>query len=206
MELEIKVCGNKEVNNLREVINLNPEYIGFIFYDQSKRNVTSTPLIPTSTNYKPKRVGVFVNEGEQMIRSKVDEYKLDIVQLHGDETPEFTGKINDFIPVFKAFQVNNLFNFDSLNSYLSVCYKFLFDTSSKGYGGSGKKFDWELLAHYNSNKPFILSGGIDVQDVALIRNLNHPMLSGIDLNSKFEISPGLKNINKLSTFIKNIRQ
>lgn len=206
MSLEIKVCGNTEFKNFSEVCNLNPEYVGFIFYPKSKRYVESPSLITKVESCKSKRVGVFVNATEQEIRDKVIEFNLDFIQLHGDETATLTAKINEFIPAFKTFQINNNFDFNILIPYLSTCYKFIFDTSSKDYGGSGKKFNWELLENYTLHKPFILSGGIEAEDVEKIRTLSHPMLSGIDLNSKFEISPGIKDIPKLSAFIKKIRK
>lgn len=204
-KLQIKVCGNTMSQNLAEVCNLQPDFIGFIFYDKSKRFVDNPLNITQPKGSKAKRVGVFVNATIQEIFQNIDKFKLDYIQLHGDESAEFCAKINRNKPVFKAFQVNNNFNFNILSNYLSSCYYFLFDTSSNKYGGSGKKFDWSLLKGYNLDKPFILSGGISEYDVDNIKNINHSKLIGIDLNSKFEISPGIKNIPKLSNFLSKIR-
>ncbi|MCF6351787.1 MAG: phosphoribosylanthranilate isomerase [Cyclobacteriaceae bacterium] len=205
MRLEVKVCGNTEANNLQQVCNLNPDYVGFIFYAKSKRFVENPAFVAKVEGCKAKRVGVFVNASVRFIQDKVQTYKLDIVQLHGDETPSFCQNVSKIKPVFKAFQVNNNFNFDNLNNYKSVCSIFLFDTSYAAYGGSGKKFDWRLLNDYKLTKKFFLSGGIGPEDAEKIKKLNHPMLMGIDVNSRFETAPGIKNIEKISTFITKIR-
>lgn len=205
MKLEIKVCGNTETENLKEVCKLQPDYVGFIFYAKSKRYVKFFKTVAKINGCKAKRVGVFVNESLENINQYVEDYALDIIQLHGDETAEFCQKVSKIRPVFKAFLINDKFNFNILNNYKSSCNKFLFDTSSKMYGGSGKKFDWQLLSAYKLNIPFILSGGIGSDDIENIESIQHPMLNGIDLNSGFEIEPGVKNIEKLSAFIKNIR-
>ncbi len=203
-QLKVKVCGNTEANNLQQVCSLNPDYVGFIFYDESKRFVESPAFVPKVEGCKAKRVGVFVNVSVRFIQKKVRDYKLDIIQLHGDETHGFCQKVSKVKPVFKAFQVHNNFNFRSLSAYLPVCSKFLFDTSSATYGGSGKKFDWDTLNYYTLDKPFFLSGGIGPEDAHKIRKLNHPMLMGIDLNSRFETEPGIKNIEVLSLFITTV--
>ncbi len=200
-KLLIKVCGNTLASNLQQVCKLHPNYLGFIFYSKSKRKVAKPEDIVQPANCKAKRVGVFVNTNEQEIREKVDAYQLDIIQLHGNETPEFCTKINKIRPVFKAFQLNSSFNFSILNNYISACYYFLFDTASNTYGGSGNKFDWNLLKDYQLEKPFILSGGISGDDVELIKKIDHPKLIGLDLNSRFETEPGVKDVPKLSQFL-----
>jgi phosphoribosylanthranilate isomerase len=204
-KLQVKVCGNTSFENLGEVGKLQPDYIGFIFYPKSKRYVSKPFNVRQPANCTAKRVGVFVNASEEEILDKVDAFDLDIVQLHGDETPEFCAKINAKKPVFKAFQINNKFNFNNLKSYLSGSYNFLFDASSAQYGGSGKKFDWEVLENYNFEKPFILSGGIAPEDVEKIKKIQHPKMVGIDLNSRFEKRPGIKDIKKLATFLKEFQ-
>lgn len=205
MALEVKICGITNENNLKEVCALHPDYIGFIFYSKSKRLVSTIGAIEKKEGCTAKRVGVFVNANEEEIRAKVRDLNLDIIQLHGDETPEFCTKISRIKPIFKAFQINDSFDYNNLKIYLSSTYKFLFDTASNSYGGSGKKFNWVHLKGYKWNKPFILSGGIGENDAEEILRLNHPKLVGIDLNSKFEIKPGLKDISKLNSFIKQIR-
>ena len=202
--LKIKVCGNREAENMKEVCKLKPEYVGFIFYKNSKRFVVSPDILQNDCSAK--RVGVFVNATIEEIKSKVDLYDLDYIQLHGDETPDLKKKTNQIRPVFKAFQIDNNFNFNKLNYYLSACYMFLFDTTSKSYGGSGQKFDWRLLSKYKASVPFLLSGGIGPEDAVAIKALRHPMLAGIDVNSRFEDSPGVKNIELLSEFIKQIKE
>lgn len=204
-KLFIKVCGNKEINNLEKVCSLQPDFIGFIFYAKSKRFVTDKANIVQPTNCNAKRVGVFVNATENEIMIKINEFQLDYIQLHGNESSEFCQNINTIRPVFKAFQINDKFKFTKLTSYLSACYYFLFDTGSKYYGGSGKKFDWELLKDYNLKKPFILSGGIGKDDVKKIEQINHPKMIGIDLNSGFEIKPGIKDVEKLKNFLNELR-
>ncbi len=205
MYLEIKVCGNTEAENLRKVCNLQPDYVGFIFYNKSKRFVGSPESVARVEGCKAKRVGVFVNASIDYIKRRAEDFELDIIQLHGDETTSFCQKVSKIRPVFKAFQINNNFNFNKLSNYKSACNKFLFDTSSKMYGGSGKKFDWQLLDEYKSDLPFILSGGIGSDDLERLQEINHPMFSGIDLNSRFEVSPGIKDIPTLTSFINNIR-
>lgn len=204
-KLLVKICGNTTTNNLLEVGKLQPDYIGFIFYSNSKRYVANPKDVKQPTHCKAKRVGVFVNADMKDILKKINEFDLDYVQLHGNETPDFCAKINAIRPVFKAFQVNNKFNFNILKGYISSCYYFLFDTFSNQYGGSGKKFDWRIISSYNFHKPFILSGGITEDDVKTIKRLDHPQMIGIDLNSRFEISPGIKDITKLSTFLTKLK-
>ena len=206
MGLEIKVCGNTNPKNLREVCNLTPDYVGFIFYDKSKRFVQNTNAVGKNASCKAKRVGVFVNAGASYIMQVVDEFELDIIQLHGDETPNFCQEMNEIRPVFKAFQINLNFNYNNLTRYKSACNKFLFDTASSMYGGSGKKFDWQLLSKYKLDIPFLLSGGVGPEDLPNIKAIRHPMFSGIDLNSRFETTLGMKDIVSLSTFINNIRK
>lgn len=201
--LKIKVCGNREVNNLKQVAGLNPDYIGFVFYPKSKRVVLAPGDSFKGLN-NVKRVGVFVNATKREIEENTEAYKLDFIQLHGDETPEFCSKIAQIRPVFKAFQINNNFNFSKLNNYLSICYGFVFDATTKHYGGSGKQFDWSKLKEYKWGKPFLLSGGIGPNDIEKIKAFDHPALYGIDINSQFEIEPGVKDINKLEDFFKRL--
>jgi len=203
--LKIKVCGNTQVENLQGVCNLNPDYVGFIFYPKSKRFVSSPKNVRQLNSCKSKRVGVFVNATEEEITQIVEAYELDFIQLHGDESPAFCAKINQIKPVFKAFQIKNKINNSLLNNYMSVCYKFLFDTQSDGYGGSGKHFDWGILKGYNLSKPFILSGGLSPDDATNLLKINHPMLEAIDVNSGFELEPGIKNVNELAAFFNHIR-
>ena len=157
-------------------------------------------------NLQIKRVGVFVNARTEDIKEKVKEYGLSYVQLHGDESPEFCEEIKKFIPVIKAVRINDetkLLN--ELRDYEEACDYFLFDTDSKHYGGTGKKFDWQILESVAIAKPFFLSGGIGLQDVAEINAFDHPMLYAIDINSKFEISHGIKDLKQVEAFIQNLK-
>lgn len=204
--LKIKVCGNREVENLKQVGNLMPDYIGFVFYPKSKRVVKSEGYSFQNIASGVKRVGVFVNASIEDIKEKTKAYNLDYIQLHGNESPEFSEKIGHIRPVFKAFQVNNDFNFTILNNYLSSTYAFVFDTASEQYGGSGKKFNWHKLEEYKKDKPFLLSGGIGPKDIDSIKGFKHSSLLGIDINSRFEISSGMKDIEKLKQFFKQFNR
>lgn len=206
MRVFIKVCGNTTSENIEQVAALQPAYLGFIFYPKSKRYVTKPENTQQPINCKAKRVGVFVNATEEEIRANIKAYNLDIIQLHGDEMPAFCAKINQIKPVFKAFQINNSFDFGILKSYESTCYSFLFDSPSAGYGGSGKSFNWQLLQDYKLNTPFILSGGLGEDNLEMIKKIDHPKMIGIDLNSKFETEPGIKDIDKLSNFLKELNK
>ena len=200
---KLKVCGMKYPDNIRQLLELKPDFIGFIFYKKSKRyvghNLNIKKLnIPESI----KKVGVFVNTTIGDIKEKIKEYQLDFVQLHGDESPEFCKKLKQTgIKINKAFQVDEDFNFSVLKRYETVCDYYLFDTKTKLYGGSGKKFNWKILEKYDNQKLFFLSGGIDLEDVDAINKLKNLNIFAIDINSKFEIEPGIKNIKKIEKFI-----
>ncbi len=205
MPVRIKICGITNNANLQSIYMLNPDYVGFIFYPYSKRYVGNPQQVAAQPMQPIQRVGVFVNPTLQEVSQKILDYKLDVIQLHGHESPEFCSKINKIRPVIKAFQINKNFNFNSLNTYKSACNMFLFDTSTKLYGGSGKKFDWKLLQKYMLPKPFMLSGGIAPNDIHALKKLEHPQLKALDLNSQFELSPGIKNIDLLASFLNQLR-
>jgi phosphoribosylanthranilate isomerase len=134
-------------------------------------------------------------------------WKLDVAQLHGNESPQYCSQIKDSgITVFKAFSVDESFDFATLKAYSGVCDYFLFDTKGRLPGGTGQKFNWQLLENYRGDVPFFLSGGIDPDDVDAIRDFQHPQLFGIDINSCFEISPGIKDAGKVNKFIDEIRK
>lgn len=207
-ELKIKICGMRDPENISGVVAALPDYLGFIFYPKSKRFVGFEPSpemfaeIPASI----KKVGVFVDESPEKVLEISKKWNLDVVQLHGQETPEFCLQIrNSGINVFKAFAVGESFDFATLKAYSGVCDCFLFDTKGLLPGGTGKKFNWQLLESYKLNVPFFLSGGIDPGDIEAIRDFSHPQLFGIDINSGFEISPAVKNIQKVKKFNAEIR-
>ena len=198
----VKVCGLKDQENLNSIAEQNPDFIGMIFYYPSKRNVTST----LSYNGTIKKVGVFVNSSIQIIESKIQEFGLDYIQLHGNETPKFCEELYlKGYQIIKAFSVNADFNFEDLKPYIGFCKYFLFDTKAELPGGNGIKFNWEILNHYKEQVPFLLSGGIQNRDIENILNLNFPYLIGIDINSKYEIEPGIKNIELVNKTINKIK-
>ena len=199
----IKVCGLKEINNINQLNEIDIDLMGFIFYNKSSRFID---FEINNSHITKKKVGVFVNESLKNIKKKIKNYNLNYVQLHGDETPKFSEKLMNYCKVIKAFRISENFDFDSTNQYTDCCDLFLFDTFSKNFGGSGKKFDWKRLKDFNKKK-FILSGGIDINSVDEINNIKNEndYLLGIDINSRFEISPGLKDIKKVNMFIKKLK-
>ena len=192
--MKLKVCGLKDRENILQVLECKPDYIGFIFYEKSQRYAGELDANFVQSISSVKKVGIFVNETEIKILDYVARYGLDYVQLHGDETPEFCSVLQTNIPVIKAFQINNEFDFSSLNEYNDVCTYFLFDSKSERYGGSGKTFDWKKLEGYKMNKPYFLSGGLSLENMEEVKNLNAYCL---DVNSHFESSQGIKDVNKL---------
>jgi len=195
--------------NIFGVVVSHPDFVGFIFYPKSKRFVGFEALaevlkiIPDSI----KKVGVFVDETLDQILSVSASWDLDAIQLHGNESPEFCKQMQrSGLMVLKAFSVDESFDFAILEAYIGCCDLFLFDTKSLLPGGTGQKFNWQLLRNYQLNKPFFLSGGIGPDDWKAIRELSHPQLFGVDINSGFEISPALKDIDKIGNFISKVRQ
>ena len=186
--------------NVVEVAALNPDYLGFIFYDKSPRNYDqSIPEISEDI----KKVGVFVNENITLLEEKIIENKLDVIQLHGEETPDYIAQIKAKVEIWKVFSVGDTFDFNQLKPFENLVSKFLFDTKGKNKGGNGFVFNWDILQQYSSKKPFILSGGIGLNELQAIKNLIQKYdlpIHAIDVNSKFEDKPGLKNITKLKQF------
>jgi len=205
--MKIKICGLKYINNIKDIVQQQPDYIGFIFYPQSKRYADGRLVLPLYTRSikEIKKVGVFVNAPFEEIIDIVDRYGLDMVQLHGNETPSLCKKINKSIPVIKAFNIHPRFDFNTLTDYATSCSYFLFDTATKEFGGSGKSFDWQLLSNYKLKKHFFLSGGICLENINQIKELNDSRLFGIDVNSCFETKPGLKDITKIKSLLHEIR-
>lgn len=212
-ELKIKVCGLTNQENISEINDCDLDYVGFIFYEKSKRFVEENQLITASQNFK--RVGVFVNSSIQNICDKVIQYNLDIIQLHGDESPLNVKNLRSeilklslhkFIEIWKAISVKEASDIHKAVAYEHIIDKFLFDTKGKFPGGNGEHFDWQILDEYTYSPPFLLSGGISNKDVLAIKEINHPKLHGIDINSQFEIKPGLKNINLIKKFTKSIKE
>jgi len=196
----------RTAGNISEIAADGVDYVGFIFYDKSPRFAGDMPAENTGTiPCGIKKVGVFVNSSAEEIGRIVDRYGLDMVQLHGDETPGFCEEVKRFIPVMKAFSVSSPEDFQAIEKYAGTCDFFLFDTKTPGRGGSGEKFDWNLINFYTGDTPFFLSGGISPNDACAIKKLKHPALRGVDINSRFETEPGIKDALMVNSFIKNIK-
>lgn len=196
MGIKLKVCGMREPENIHQLVEIQPDFIGHIFYEKSPRFVGENELINEDESIN--KVGVFVNESEDIILKKVRQYNLDFVQLHGNEPVELAESLKrSGIKVIKVFSVINTMPKEDIAAFENSVDYFLFDTKTKSYGGSGHKFDWSILKEYNSKVPFFLSGGIELDDLEEIKSLNISQLFAIDVNSKFEVSPGLKNIEQL---------
>jgi phosphoribosylanthranilate isomerase len=200
--MKIKVCGLKYKDNIDEIAKLKVDYLGFIFYSKSKRFVGEDFEMPETPKHILK-IGVFVNADIDYVIEKVNRYKLNGVQIHGDESAEYCKELKailnaDDVVILKAFGIDEAFDFNSLKDYEQHCDYFLFDTKTKDYGGSGKQFDWKILENYNNPTPYFISGGIGVEEFKDVKaNANLLNYFAIDVNSKFEIEPGLKNIDKL---------
>jgi phosphoribosylanthranilate isomerase len=206
MNLKLKICGMKDLENTRLVALLKPDWLGFIFYPGSPRNFTGivdqyNKVIPGEIG----RVGVFVNEHPENVLKKVEVYNLDMIQLHGNETPEYCSHFSDKpIPLIKAIRINTAEDFNDLEKFENTCDYFLFETGGGGFGGTGKKFNWDLLEYYRGHLPFFLSGGIGPEDAGFIKKLDINGFFAIDINSRFEVSPGIKDIQLIETFMQSI--
>ncbi len=202
--MKLKVCGMTSGENIQAIASLKPDFLGFIFYEKSARFITSDiPELPKSI----KKVGVFVNASESEIIDTVSKYDFQVVQLHGDESPEFCSSLQSKqsnLEIIKVFSIKDHFNFKVLKSYESVCDYFLFDTKGKLPGGNGYSFNWNILEAYPSTKPYFLSGGIGLDDVKNIHQFLKSSASkycyALDVNSKFETAPGLKDFNLVQQF------
>ena len=205
--MKIKICGMKYPDNIRDLIAHSPDYVGFIFYAKSKRFVAEMDEqilkdIPPTI----KKTGVFVDEGTFAILEKVKQYQLQAVQLHGCETPDTCLKIAESgVEVIKAFGIDEAFDFNQLLPYLDSVDYFLFDTKTPDHGGSGLSFNWQVLEKYKFKKPYFLSGGLDLENLDQVLELNDDRLYAVDLNSCFEFEPAKKDIEKLKTAINKLR-
>jgi phosphoribosylanthranilate isomerase len=206
--LKIKICGMKFPDNIQAVTDLKPDFLGFIFYPKSPRYAEPLDIdlllnIPRNIL----KIGVFVNETQDNILETVKKYSLQGVQLHGSESEELCYTLKSIgLLVFKAFQIAEAVDFNATEDYEGACDFFIFDTKTAAHGGSGVKFDWSILSEYKGETRFLLSGGISLEDVETIKLINHPKLAGVDLNSRFEISPGIKNVDLLAEFFSNIKR
>ena len=199
----------RDAENIRQTNALGIDMMGFIFWPKSSRYVSSRPAYMPQ---KVKKVGVFVNEDIETIKQIAEDYALDYIQLHGSESPLEAKELRDW-KVIKAFNIMTSEDLKQTEAYEGCVNYFLFDTrkpskEAGGWlppGGTGEKFDWSVLEAYHGDTPFLLSGGIGPDDTERVKAFHHPKCIGIDLNSRFEIEPGLKDINKLKQFIENIK-
>jgi phosphoribosylanthranilate isomerase len=196
----------RDPENIREAEKLAIDLMGFIFWHKSSRNVSEKPsYLPT----RQKRVGVFVDADIKEVTEKAKEYALDLIQLHGKETPDYIQRLRSLCPqrgdraiaIIKALNIADTEDLAQTAQYEGIVDYFLFDTKSKLVGGNGTQFDWSVLHAYQGDTPFILSGGIGPDDAEKVKNFQHPMCAGIDLNSRFETAPALKDIQLLNHFI-----
>ena len=201
--MQLKVCGITSTEAIRELIPLNISRLGFIFYHKSARYVYGK-LVEEGLNEIPKHIkktGVFVDAEITEIEQIIDRFKLDSIQLHGNESPEFCNNFRPGTEVIKTISIKDKSSFETAKLYFEACDLFLFDTQSEHFGGTGKTFDWKWLAEYKLDKPFYLSGGLSLENYAEIKKIGHPQLIGIDVNSKFETAPGIKDIEKIKQLI-----
>ena len=204
--MKVKVCGMKYQDNIEDVSHLQPDYLGFIFYEKSPRYFNG---VVTHQFKNTKNIGVFVNVSLAYLKDKIKTHNLQVVQLHGIESPEYCKNIQKLgVEIIKVFSIKDCFNFDQLKPYESVCDYYLFDTKGRLPGGNGYTFDWSLLKSYPSTKPYFLSGGIGLDELENIKQFQKSSASkychAIDVNSKFETQPGLKCIKDLKTFINEL--
>ncbi len=199
----LKVCGMKEEPNIRSVGELQPDMMGFIFYPKSKRYVSRPDPRALKDLKGIDKVGVFVNPVRREVTDLASRYELKYIQLHGDETPGFARElVEKGLNIIKVFRVLDELPLDDMRQYIPYVSYFLFDTRVEEFGGSGKKFDWSILKAYDLDVPFLLSGGIDLPDILEIKGMKSKNLAGIDVNSRFEIEPGLKDVEKLKKLMK----
>lgn len=212
--MRAKVCGLNSVNQMMQLDEIGVDFAGFIFYPKSPRyvlNTVSKVELKKAKGANINKVGVFVNENPNLLLSLVDDCGLYLAQLHGDETPRYCEKIADYISVIKAFRLRD--DDDVLwkiKDYQDIVDMFLFDTAGAEYGGTGKRFNWDILLSLNINKPFFLSGGIGPTDIDALKLFStSPVakdLFAVDVNSQFEITPGLKDMTKVKPFIQELSQ
>ena len=209
--MKIKVCGMTKLEQLQELEEIGIDFAGLIFYDKSPRYVIRSGLtaeILRAARLNIKKIGVFVNETQEDVLRIAKEWELDYVQLHGDESPEYCAALAEQMKVIKAFRIGDKEDIDNkVKAYQDIVDMFLYDTLGAQYGGTGEKFDWEILKGSSFKKPFFLSGGLAFEDAEkLCENFkNDPKLFSLDINSRFETEPGTKDINKIKQFANKVK-
>ncbi len=208
--MNIKVCGITEMKQLQQLDGLDIDFAGMIFYKESPRYIGDK--LPAKdvkkADFEFKKTGVFVNPEMIDVLDAIDEYGLEVVQLHGDETPEMCEDLSSEVEVIKAFRITGTEDIDKLVApYDAVCDYYLFDTGGlkESFGGTGQQFDWNILAKAKIEKPFFLSGGISVEDAARVKAFKHPDMFGVDINSKFESAPGVKDMKLVLQFKQGLK-
>jgi phosphoribosylanthranilate isomerase len=202
--MNIKVCGITTLKQLQQLDGLNIDFAGLNFYEPSPRyvgeGIDAEALIQADLDVKT--VGIFVDDDYETVMEKVEKYELHLVQLHGNESPELCKELSEDTEVIKVFAIDDsITDIDELVApYDAVCDYYLFDTASEGKGGSGKKFNWDLLSEAKIEKPFFISGGIALSDTTALKNFKHPDFYGVDINSQFEKSAGVKDMATVLEF------
>ena len=206
--MNIKVCGITQLKQLQQLEGLNIDFAGLIFYKDSPRYMADKidKEALKNSDFDLKKVGVFVNPEMIDVLDAIDEYGLDVVQLHGNESAEMCDDLSGEVEVIKAFSVDAKSNIDEMIAeYDAVCDYYLFDTTGKDPGGNGEKFDWKILTKAKIEKPFFISGGISVDDIAALKKFKHPDFFGVDINSRFEKEPGVKDMALLLQFKQGLK-
>jgi phosphoribosylanthranilate isomerase len=206
--IRVKVCGMIDSFNVKQTAEARPDFMGFVFYPESARFVGKEPEMSVFRNVPSgiKRIGVFLNEDNHKILDLSIRTGIDIIQLHGNESPVTCLQLKSSgLTIIKAFNIAEDFSFESLMPYMAVCDFFLFDSKSELAGGSGRKFNWRKLEEYYLDKPFFLSGGIGPEDAGKIKSIVNKGFFAVDINSRFEIFPGIKDADVVKTFIKEIK-
>jgi phosphoribosylanthranilate isomerase len=208
--MKVKVCGITSVEQLNDLQEIGVDYAGFIFYEKSPRYVEAHLLTGDQVKKAElsiNKIGVFVNANEKQILKMVDEWGLDMVQLHGEESPVFCENISNHVKTIKAFRVNEqeLISY-KIEPYLNAVDYFLYDAMGEQYGGTGNQFNWDVIAEANISKPFFLSGGIGPSDISSIHSYaaNDMNCFAVDVNSKFELYPGKKDMNLVKSFYNSL--
>jgi phosphoribosylanthranilate isomerase len=210
--MRVKVCGMTSTQQVHQLEEIGVEFAGFIFYSKSPRYVFKNMPVNEIKRIKGKinKVGVFVNADADAILRTVDECGLYLVQLHGDESPRVCERIANYVSVIKAFRIADDDHIEwKIREYYDAVDMFMFDTEGTGYGGTGKKFNWELLKEQNIRKPFFLSGGITSDDAESLKTFQKEEVAkdlfAIDINSKFEVMPGVKDMDKVKGFVESLK-
>jgi phosphoribosylanthranilate isomerase len=211
--MKIKVCGMTLPGQVDALTEMGVELAGFIFYEKSPRYMANkiSPEKMKKIGGRIAKVGIFVNTAYEALMKTVEDYRLDMVQLHGDESPRFCEQVANYVTVIKAFRSSDSDPIDwTIRPFHDTCDMFMFDTLGSGYGGTGKKFDWNILKPAIINKLFVIGGGVQPGDEVMLNEFaKEPVakkLFGIDINGKFEISPGVKDMDKIKVFVENLKK